>query len=116
MENFKRIIFRLRKRAAAGVLIFNMSPIVPWERVHCYRGLPETLSARIRRINLALVELSRETGISLVDVDAVLARHGALSFKHDALRLTAGGCRLVAQEVIRILEDLGSIPEAGRHS
>jgi hypothetical protein len=109
MANFATIIARLRERGDRPILIFNMSPIVPWERVHNHQGLAEGLAYRITRFNLALVDLSRRTGISIVDVDAVLARAGASRLKVDAVRLTSAGCALVAGEVVRILADLGCL-------
>ena len=112
MANLAAIAARLRDCGDPAILIFNMSPIVPWERVHNHRGLPESLSHRIRRFNLALVELSRQTGISIVDVDSVLAREGAARLKVDVVQLSADGCRLVAEEVVRILADLGRLDAA----
>ena len=47
-----------------------------------------------------------------MDVDAVLARAGADRLKYDMAHLTAGGCWLVAQEVVRILEDVGCVTSA----
>jgi len=41
------------------------------------------------------------------DVDAIVARAGADRLKLDAFHLNAEGCERVAQEVVRILEDLG---------
>lgn len=107
MRNLECIVARLRENANPLILVFNLSPIVPWERVHCHQGMDETLAERIRRFNLALIGLSRKTGISIVDVDAVLARAGAERLKLDAVTLNAEGCRLVAEEVLRILEDAG---------
>ena len=54
-----------------------------------------------------MIELSERIGISIVDVDAVVARGGADRLKFDPTHLTAEGNRLVAEEVVRILEDLG---------
>jgi hypothetical protein len=107
MANFEQVIARLRHGGTTRILILNLSPIVPWERVHNHHGLAERLSDRIRRFNLALVDLSRRTGVSIVDVDEVLARNGADRLKVDAVHLNAEGCRLVAEEVVRILDDLG---------
>jgi hypothetical protein len=112
MDNFARIVARLRRNGDPLILIFNLSPIVPWERVHCYQGVGETLVQRIRRFNLALTELSADTGISIVDVDAVLARAGAARLKVDAMTLTAEGCQLVCEEVVRVLDDLGCFAQA----
>jgi hypothetical protein len=113
MDNFARICEELRGRPDVPILVYNLSAVVPGEQVHCYEGLGEVLATRIRRFNLALVELSERTGISVVDVDAVLARAGADRLKVDAIHLTAEGYRLVAEEVVRILEDLGCFDGAG---
>ena len=107
MDNLERVIGRLRGSGTTRILLFNMSPVVPCERIHNHQGLAEGLAQRIRRFNVALVDLSRRTGVSIVDVDAVLAREGAERLKVDAVHLTAAACRLVAEEVVRILDDLG---------
>lgn len=107
MSNLAQIIGRIRAGSAAPILIYNVSAVVPGDRVHSYAGLEETFATRIRRFNLALVELSRQTGVSIVDVDAIVARGGADTLKHDAVHLTPEGCRRVAEEVVRILADYG---------
>ena len=112
MANFERIVERIRLATEAPILIYNLSPIVPGEMVHCLQGMGETFATRIRRFNLALAELSERTGVSIIDVDALLARKGADRLKLDAMHLTAEGYRLIAEEVVRVLEDLGLLEEA----
>lgn len=107
MANLRAIITEIRRDRPTPILIYNMSSIIPGETVHCLEGLEETLSERIKRFNLGLIDLSRETGISIVDVDRVLAESGALTLKRDTIHLTAQGYRLIAFEVSRILNDLG---------
>lgn len=106
ISHFSRIVARIRARSGAPILIYNLSAVVPGEAVRCYADLPEVLSTRIRRFNLALTDLSRETGISIVDVDRIVARAGADRMKVDTLHLTAEGCRSVAQEVVEVLDEL----------
>jgi hypothetical protein len=113
MDNLARICDQLRAKGDLPILVYNMSAAVPGEQVHCHEGLGEILSTRIRRFNLALVELSQRTGISVVDVDAVVARTGADRLLVDPSHLTAEGCRLVAEEVVRILHDRGCFDESG---
>jgi hypothetical protein len=72
----------------------------------------EIFSTRIRRFNLGLVELSQQTGISVIDVDTIVARGGADLMKYDAVHLTGEGCRAVAEEVVRVIEDLGCLTAA----
>ena len=112
MANLARIIARIRERSAAAILVYNLSPITPGEAVHSHEGLDELFSTRIRRFNLGLIELSQATGISIIDVDTVLARAGAEGLKIDTVHLTGEGSRLVAHEVVRVLDDLGLLPEA----
>jgi hypothetical protein len=107
MANLSAIVERIRTRSEAPILVFNLSPIVPGETVHCHQGLGETVATRIRRFNLALIDLSEQTGISIIDVDSVLARAGADRLKLDAIHLSPEGYRLIAEEVVRVLEDLG---------
>lgn len=107
MANFHAIIARLRAASDAPILIYNVSALVPGESIHCYAGMEDLYSTRIRRFNLALVELSQQTGISIVDVDRVVATHGARALKFDTTHLNPAGCRAVAEEVLRVLLDHG---------
>jgi len=116
MSYLERIVARLRGRSPAPILIYNVSSVVPGDSVHCYAGLDDVFSSRIRRFNLGLIELSRRTGISIVDVDTLLARAGADRLKLDPVHLNAEGCRLVAAEVVRVLEDLGCLTPAEARS
>lgn len=112
MANFEVIIAALRDRSSAPILIYNVSAVVPGEQVHDHSGLEGLFSTRIRRFNLALAELSQRTGVSIIDVDAVVAKGGADRMKVDTVHLTAEGCRAVAEEVVRVLEDLGVVADA----
>lgn len=110
MDNFRQIIDRIRMRTDVPILIYNVSSIIPGDTVHCFQGLGEIYSTRCRRFNLGLVDLSEETGISIIDVDTIIGRAGADKLKLDAMHLTPEGYRLVAEEVVRVLGDLGVMP------
>jgi hypothetical protein len=107
MSNFTSLIEEIREQSEAPVLIYNLSPIIPGETIHCYHGIREAYSTRIRKFNLGLIELSEKTGVSIIDIDSLLARKGAEALKLDAIHLTPLGYRLVAEEVVRVLEDVG---------
>lgn len=111
MANMRAITERIRQTSDAPILIFNLSPVVPGETIHCYEGLGETFSTRARRFNLALAELSEDTGVSIVDVDTILARAGADTLKIDAMHLAPDAYALLAEEVVRILADHGLLSE-----
>ncbi len=112
MHNFAAIVSEIRARADVPILVYNVPAVDPAERIHCHLGLEDTLSVRARRFNLGLVELSQRTGVSIIDVDGIMARGGAERLQLDPLHLTAEGHRLVAVEVVRVLADLGALPVA----
>jgi hypothetical protein len=109
MRHLRAIIARIRERSDAPILIYNVCSIVPSETVHCFQGLGEIYATRCRRFNLALIEVSEDLGVSVVDVDTVIGRAGADKLKIDAMHLTPDGYRLVAEEVVRILLDVGVV-------
>jgi hypothetical protein len=113
MERLERLIQAIEDRLGAVVLVYNLSPIMPGERVHCWVGAEESLALRVRAINLALAELSSRLGFSVVDVERVCACAGADRVKVGLMHLTAEGWRLVAEEVVRILEDRGCLEPTG---
>ena len=107
LANMTAIVAKIRERSDVPILLYNMSAVVPGETIHCHQGFDEAYSTRIRKFNLGLIDLSERTGISIIDIDSVLARKGTDAFKIDALHLTPPGYRLVAEEVVRVLDDLG---------
>jgi hypothetical protein len=106
MQNLLRVIERIRTNSNAPIVVYNVSSVVPGESIRCYADFAESLSARIRRFNLGLIDVSAQTGISIVDVDTIVARIGALRAKLDTLHLTAEGCRYVARDFVETLEGL----------
>ena len=109
MSNLRQIIDRIRQRTDVPILVYNVCSIIPGETVHCLQGLGEIYSTRCRRFNLGLADLSEEVGCSIVDVDSIIGRAGADKYKIDAMHLTPDGYRMVAEEVVRVLYDLGVI-------
>jgi hypothetical protein len=107
LKNFSTIIAAIRAHRDVPILIYNLSAITPGEMLHCYQGLEGTLSSRIKEFNVGLIRLSEETGISIVDVDSLVARNGGEALKLDTTHLTPLGYQIVAKEVIRVLDDLG---------
>jgi hypothetical protein len=112
MNNLAAVVAKIRSHSEVPILIYNLSPIIPGDQIHCYAGLGETFSTRIRKFNLALAGLSEDSGISIIDVDAVVARHGADALKLDAVHLKPQGYHLLAEEVVRVLDDLGVLDMA----
>ncbi len=112
-QHLEHICTTVRQTTGAHVLLYNLSAAIAGEQIHCHAGLEQILSTRIRRFNLAAIELSQALGISIVDVDAIVARAGADRIKRGVFHLNAEGQRLVAEEVTRILYQLGCFDRPG---
>ena len=102
-----QLIVAIEEKLGAQVLVYNLSPVTPGERTHCWIGTDDSLALRVQRLNLGLVELSTRLGFSIVDVERIVACAGADRVKIDLFHLNAEGWRLIAEEVVRILEDRG---------
>ena len=107
LARLEQLIEAVRERLDAPVLVYNLSPVIPGERTHCWLGAEDAIGLRVRRFNLGLMELSMRQDFSIVDVDRLMACAGAERLKVDMVHLTAEGLRLVAEEVVRILEERG---------
>jgi hypothetical protein len=114
MSRLEMLAEAIEEKLGAPLLVYNLSPVVPGESTHCWLGAEDSLSLRVRRFNLALAELSARLGFSVVDVERVVACAGAGRIKIDLVHLTAEGWRLVAEEVVRILESRGCLDAAGQ--
>jgi hypothetical protein len=112
MASLEGIVALLRQAGDRPILVLNMSFVVPSERVHRHLGADDSVSTRIRRFNLALLELASRAPISVVDVDDVIARMGAARVKLDTLRYRAAGYRAIAEAVVRVLADYGLLRPA----
>lgn len=112
MQRLEALVLSIEERLGAHVLVFNLSPITPGERIHCWTGTADSLSLRTRRFNVALADLSAKLGFSIVDVDRVVACAGAEKTKVDLFHLNPTGWRLVADEVIHVLEERGAFDVA----
>ncbi len=107
LQRLERLVLAIEERLGAHVLVYNLSPWVPGERIHSWVGAEDSLALRAQRFNVALAELSARLGFSIVDVDRICAAAGTDEVKVDLFHLNARGWRLVAEEVVRILEERG---------
>lgn len=113
LDRLAQLIAAIEERLGAQVLVYNLSAVTPGERMHCWLGAEDSIALRVQRLNLGLCELSMRLGFSIVDVDRLVACAGADRLKVDLFHLTAGGWRLVAEEVARILEERGLLDAGG---
>jgi hypothetical protein len=84
-ETFSALVREVNARTGAAVAVTNVLTVEPSDRTHNFQLRPRPQGLRRRQFNLALVDLSRELGFHIIDVDRALKRTGvdpALDFAH----------------------------------
>jgi hypothetical protein len=95
-------------RAAADlgvrVLVVNGSSIVSPDPP---TDADDDLSLRIRRLNLAAMEASHETGLSVLDADRLLAETPEPGKVRGPFAYSAAACEVVRSTLVAVLDELG---------
>lgn len=106
-ENFTRIIQTIKEELDAHVLVFNCSSIDPEDHIDNYCGREDNRELRTHKLNLALMQLSALEGISIIDVDRLIAELGGQQHVRQWCRYSPEAYAAIGQEFVRVLEDIG---------
>jgi len=108
-QTYTQLIKAIKARLDAHVIVFNASSFDPKDLTHRYRGVQDSLSQQIHRLNFALMQLSVSEGISIIDTDRVIAEHrgGAQTHISKPLHYSKEAHQALCGEFLRVLEDIG---------
>jgi hypothetical protein len=107
-EDLKQVIQEIKQRLDAHVIVYNCSSVDPEDRTSNYHGMKtESTALRIHRLNLALMQLSIETGISIIDVDRLIAELGGAQHVLKAMTYSDTALEAMGREFLRVVEDIG---------
>jgi hypothetical protein len=101
------VVRMLKDDVGCHVIVQNACSVDPDDRTINYHGIEDPLSLRIHRLNLRLLELSMLEGISILDVDRIVAELGAGKHVTKVLDYSAEACEAIARELVRVLADYG---------
>jgi hypothetical protein len=101
------LIRAIKERLDAHVLVFNASSIVPGDTTYRFYRQPDTLALRIHKFNLALIAASVAEGISIIDVDRLVADAGGARQVRAPLTYGLEAQQALTHEVLRVLADIG---------
>jgi len=103
------------------VIVLLASTIDPETIVSNYqREESDPTSLRVHRYDLAAMRLSFEEGISVLDVDRIIAEMGAADHVPAFLDYSETACQAIAKEMVRIMDDYAFfddrplLPQVGR--
>lgn len=107
-DNFIKIIRAIKEGLKAHVIMYNCSSFDPEDKQSNYYKLhDDTLAVRIQKFNLALMNISVLEGISIIDVDRLIAELGGGRHVLQCLSYSNEAYHAICQEFQRILEDIG---------
>lgn len=96
------------KEMGAHVIFANVSTIDPHDTVTNYHGLSDDPpSLRAHKTALAILDLSNQLGVSVVDADRLLAEMGAAPHVEKIGHYDSQASDVICEEIKRILEDYG---------
>ncbi|MEX0795877.1 MAG: SGNH/GDSL hydrolase family protein [Acidimicrobiia bacterium] len=105
-------IRQIKEKVGAHILVTNVSTLDPANRVFTYHGVTEEpWTLRGHRLNLMLIDVSHEEGISIIDVDRKIAEVGGDSAVTAAARYGQPGCEGIVEEIVRIVDDYGFLDD-----
>lgn len=105
--NFSQLVQLLKEKTNAYIICYNCCDFDPSDRTTNYHNIGETLRLRIQKLNLALLKLSMQEGISIIDVESLLAELGAGQHVIAALNYSPEADRAICQEFLRVIIDVG---------
>lgn len=105
-------IRQIKEKVGAHILVANVSTLDPANPAFAYHGVTEEpWNLRGHRLNLMLIEVSHDEGISVIDVDRKIAEVGGDSAVMAAARYSSSGCEGIIEEIVRIVQDYGFLDE-----
>ncbi len=108
------LVQAIREHSNAPVLVFNCSSVDPSDTTFRYGGVVgESWSVRAQKFNLALVRVSAEEGVSIIDVDRIVGELGAGRHVEEFGRYSEDASRAICRECVRVMEDIGVFQNDG---
>lgn len=105
-------IRQIKEKVGAHILVANVSTLDPDNPVFTYHGVAEEpWTLRGHRLNLMLIGVSHDEGISIIDVDRKIAEVGGDSSVTAAARYSGPGCEAIVEEIVRVVEDYGFLDD-----
>jgi hypothetical protein len=116
-ENFRsamrNLIGTIRERVDVPILALNGSSVDPEDQIFAYGpDTTDALALRMHRFNLALLEISADTGLAIIDVDRIVGELGATAHIPAFLRYSPEAGRAIRDECLRVIGEMGVRPRA----
>lgn len=120
-SDLSEVVHLIKEKLGSHIIVLNGSSVDPSGKVASYHGLDrEPLELRTHRYNLAVMHVSFQEGISIIDVDRLVAELGAERVVRGFLEYEPQAALAICHELARVVEDYGFfdsrplVPQVGR--
>jgi hypothetical protein len=105
--NLTQLVQRVKEKLGAHVLVWNCSTIDPHDHIDNFHGREDNNELRTHKLNLALMQLSVQEGVSIIDVDRLIAEMGGQEHVRNWCDYSDAAREAIIQEFLRVVEDIG---------
>lgn len=102
----REAIAAIKERSGAHVLLLGVSTLGGPRHIS-YAGIEDDHRLRAHRINAAQIRLSMELGVSVIDVDRVVANYGGAGQVPEPFAYSEPLVRAICDEIAFVLGDIG---------
>ncbi|NNF65201.1 MAG: SGNH/GDSL hydrolase family protein [Acidimicrobiia bacterium] len=105
--NMLEVIGTIKARYDARIMAFNASTFDPEDTTTTFFKIDSPYPLRIHELDLEIMRLSIDEGISIIDVDRLMAELGAGKHVPKVMELSPRAQDVVAEEFMRVVKDYG---------
>lgn len=110
-EDFGRLVRVLQAQREIQVMVYGCASYDPADASHNYHGVEDTAALRAHRFNYALVQLSQQTDLVILDVDRIVAEMGGRAHVRQVFHYSPEANQAIGREMLRIVEEQGFFDE-----
>ena len=110
-ENMTQLIQLLKEKSTAHIVLVGASTFDPDDETHNLHGKEDPQSMRALRFNLVMVQLSEEEGITVIDVDRILAELGCSEHVNHIFNYSDETYKAICEEFVRVITDVSFFEE-----
>jgi hypothetical protein len=110
-ENMTQLVQMLKEKTPAHIILMGASSFDPDDMTHNLHGIEDPQTLRILRFNLVMLQLSQESGVTIIDVDRILAEMGCGEHVNHLFNYSDETYKTICEEYVRVLTDVSFFEE-----
>ncbi|MCP5099424.1 MAG: hypothetical protein GY943_28045 [Chloroflexi bacterium] len=110
-ENMTQLVELLKEKTSAHIVLVGASSFDPDDDTHNIHGKEDPLALRALRFSLVMMELSQDEGVTIIDVDRILAEMGCSEHVNHIFDYSDETYKAICAEFVRVITDVSFFEE-----